>query len=383
MAELNFGLLNQQAPDQTFNFARGVAQSGQIQGQAIQNRNLAQQGQLQQQAGQMKLEEGQREAYMQKANIFGEAMSSISSLPEAQRPQAYGQIRQELLQNGIIDESKAPQAYDPQYVGMMTARYQQTKDALAKQQTRAQIAALGQKAAQENQSVFAKESEKKSAQNFAKIQDAAGKADERISRLDDTLNTLVDFQKSSLLGTGPVATLGGMSAYLSSDTELLDRKFKDLALRDMQDQFAGMSKAIDSDAERRFFTQTKGAITNRPETNANILLGAKSVALKAKAEAEAQQEFVNRYGTLNGYKSPIIGRLTAVVDKTGQMQLIPKEQMKVAKAQGFMDVDAYSKSLFSGKGKSMPGSAYAAPGAGMPDFNSMSEAEISKYLEGK
>lgn len=172
-------------------------------------------------------------------------------------------------------------------------------------------------------------------------------ADEKIGLIDDALTDLGKYSRGSWTGgTGPLATLGGKLAF-SDDTQSLNSKFKKLALKDMTQMFAGMSKAVDSEAERRAFEATQPSLANDDDVNAEILLGSKAIALKGQKELEAQKQYIAQHGRLDqNYESPIIGRTTAVVHpETGKMEIIPKDRAKDAMAQGYMPIDQYAKIL--------------------------------------
>jgi hypothetical protein len=204
----------------------------------------------------------------------------------------------------------------------------------------------------ESKSVYEKEEEKRNVEKYFTAKKAAENSSANDMKVDDTLDTFLNYSKGSFTGTGPIATLGGLTSYFSKDTENLDAKFKDLGLDKMVKTFAGMSKAVDSDAERRAFEKTVPSITNDDETNLQILLGAKSINLRNKIEAEAQRKYVEENGKLDsGYKSPLeTTPLTTVVNpKTGEMTLVPRKDKQKYNKMGLLDLDKYSKALLDGK----------------------------------
>ena len=95
------------------------------------------------------------------------------------------------------------------------------------------------------------------------------------------------YSKGSVTGTGPLATLGGLTKYASQDTEALNSAFKKISMDSLVKQFAGMSKAIDSDSERRAFEATQPSITQDDKTNLEILdrqiKAAESLVAKSRA----------------------------------------------------------------------------------------------------
>lgn len=85
---------------------------------------------MQQQQQQQQLDAGQIQAHLQKAQMFGQALKSVASLPPDQQPQAYAQTRNELVQNGIIKPQDAPEQHDPMFLNSMVQRYNQTASAI-------------------------------------------------------------------------------------------------------------------------------------------------------------------------------------------------------------------------------------------------------------
>ena len=192
---------------------------------------------------------------------------------------------------------------------------------------------------------------KKKAESFIKQQEKVDGVNDQIDLIDDALGTLTKFEESSMLGTGYAAELTTSNPIWNKDAQLVDRKLKALQLDTMRKMFAGMSKAIDSDAERKFFTQSQPSLGNDPETNFPLLLGMKSVALKQKAEVEAQKNYVESHNSLKGYQSPVVGHLTAVVDSNGEMHLVKKSRLKEVRKEGYRSIDEYGKFIAKGGNK--------------------------------
>lgn len=190
-----------------------------------------------------------------------------------------------------------------------------------------------------------------------KEQREIAKEDRKIRRdLDNAENTLTtqlkdlktiksDFEKyskGSLFGTGRLATLGGTTKMFSEKTEQLDSKFKKIALDEMVKMFAGMSKAVDSDAERRAFEATQPSIELHDTTNRRLLddkiKAAESLLKKTK---EAKQKY-DQFGTFD----PAVTREAAqttekvvVQNSKGQRFRLPKSQLQSAIAQGYTQVE--------------------------------------------
>lgn len=100
------------------------------------------------------------------------------------------------------------------------------------------------------------------------------------------------YSKGSLTGTGPLATLGGGTKYLSSGTQKLDSLFRTLSLDSMVKMFSGMSKAVDTNAERAAFEATQPSLSNDDNVNKMIL----DRQLKAaESLLRKQKEAIGRY----------------------------------------------------------------------------------------
>ncbi|GAG29221.1 unnamed protein product, partial [marine sediment metagenome] len=231
---------------------------------------------------------------------------------------------------------------------------------------------------------FRKTKSKKAIEGFQKEVDALPGLNTQIEDFDQTIGMIKGFEKSSFAGTGPLAQYGSSNPMVNPDAELLDRRFKKLQFKDMRIQFAGMSKAIDSDAERKFYAASQGNIGNRPETNIMLMLGGKSIAMKKQAETEAKMEWVEKHGSLEKYKSPVIGKVTTVVDKNGKMHLLDKKELTEAKKRGLMTIDQYSKVAIKDEGSGLIDEAYATnPEDVHIKVKAMSLEEKIRILEGR
>lgn len=196
---------------------------------------------------------------------------------------------------------------------------------------------------------------KKEAERFADSQTNIPRIGQNISKIDEAIKAQLDYKANSFGGTGALATVGGVKKYLSQDLEKLEAKFRDINLKNMVTTFSGMSKAVDSDAERRAWESTQPGIRLDDKTNLSIMVGQKSSLLKDKAVADAQNDWVKQNGGLRGFEqnNPILnGLVTTVVDRNGNMQLVPKESLKQYLQQGYMTNDDYVE-MISGDKKSM------------------------------
>lgn len=160
---------------------------------------------------------------------------------------------------------------------------------------------------------------------------AESAAEEQLKALEDAYSLFKKYSKNSITGTGPIATLGGVTKYLNSDTERLDSKLKNISLDSMIKMFAGMSKVVDSDAERRAFESTQPSIALDDETNRDIF-ETKIKAVKSLLEKtrKAKQKF-DKSGTFDNTETsksiPPIGSIITskgrkfrVIDEAGNLE---------------------------------------------------------------
>jgi hypothetical protein len=216
--------------------------------------------------------------------------------------------------------------------------------------------------------------------DYEKLQSSQPKIDEQLSGIDDAINAQIEYTKNTKYGTGPLASGYGLKGILDTDTANLKAKFNKLALKNLVTDFAGMSKAVDTDAERRAFESTQPSIKNDDRVNVSILLGGKSIALKNKAEAEAQKAYVENNGSLNGYASPIIGKVDTVVDKNGNMKLVPKNEKDQYLKSGYLGLDNYARTVVGEPIINKPTSIKPTSHA---DLEKMTPEQLRIYLNGK
>lgn len=191
---------------------------------------------------------------------------------------------------------------------------------------------------------FNKAIEKKSAGTFEKRLEGMSQLEKNLTAVDDALMAQSEYSRDSMMGgTGKIASWGGVKKYVDSDLQDLNAKLKIVNLKNMAENFAGMSKAVDSDAERRAWEGTQADIENDDPVNMEILLGQKSMLLKEKAETMAQKNYVEANGTLAGYESPVYGKVATAIAPSGELVLVEKSEMDKAMEQGFMGIDEFIK----------------------------------------
>ena len=147
-----------------------------------------------------------------------------------------------------------------------------------------------------------------------------------INELNTTKDMFDKYSKSNILGTGPIATLGGLTPKIMQGSEDLDAQFKKQNLDTMVKMFAGMSKAVDTNAERRAFESAQASMTNDDKTNARLIkekIDAANSMLQKQKDAVAKYD---RYGDFtqddvsqtNSRQEPVNQQLTTTPDEDAE-----------------------------------------------------------------
>jgi hypothetical protein len=82
------------------------------------------------------------EDYNQKISVVGNAMESLAGMKPEQRAVAYPEMRNRLQQAGMIDPNDSPEQYDDGWFQQSYSQFQNTKEYLERQKTKAEIAHL-------------------------------------------------------------------------------------------------------------------------------------------------------------------------------------------------------------------------------------------------
>ncbi|HNC59896.1 MAG TPA: hypothetical protein PLP33_31030 [Leptospiraceae bacterium] len=146
--------------------------------------------------------------------------------------------------------------------------------------------------------------------------------------------------------TGKFKTAFGTKAWVDKDLEQQQNLYKTIDIKNLSKMFSGMSRVIDSNAERSVFKLTQPDISNFKETNAMALLGIKSLNKKYLVDQNAKQAWIAENGNLINYVSPV-ENLTSVVTPNGQVELVPKQDVARYKNSGYLTIDEYAKTLSS------------------------------------
>lgn len=147
---------------------------------------------------------------------------------------------------------------------------------------------------------------KEQREELGKIEEAEMTAMDRLAALEDIERQYEQYQKNSIIGTGPVSNLLDVKKTLDPETNMLDAAFKGLNLDTMVKMFQGLARSIDSDAERRAFEAAQPSIYNHPEANRDIFrrkkealvsLIKKSLAARERLQERGSSEFASGEAT--------------------------------------------------------------------------------------
>lgn len=258
------------------------------------------------------------------------------------------------VKNKLADEART-RGLDLQEASLKSQIYdRKQKNVIARERIKSQ-SKTAQKVAGSKPTKFTDERQKAAGKAYVKAQETRPMVSNLSGLIDSAINAQIEYSLHAKAGTGPFATGMGLKKYFSQDTADLNALLKKLNLKNMIKTFAGMSKAIDTDGERMAWDGTQADISNDDRTNMKILLSQKSLILKNLTELDSKRDYVEKYETMDGYRSPILnGEFSSMMSPTGQMQLINKKEVKDKSLQGFMTVDEYANENARGKETSQP-----------------------------
>jgi len=157
--------------------------------------------------------------------------------------------------------------------------------------------------------------------------------DKQIDMVKKAAKMMQDSAKSGLTDTGP---LDQYLAPMGNQGQKLRQTFNEISLDKMTKMFAGMSKAIDSDAERKFFEQSQVSMGNYPEVNMGILKDTLKNLESLKAKSQGVLQSISKEGKRSedsAQESPSNDFVTMIAPN-GQTKNVRKEQVQKYLAKG-------------------------------------------------
>jgi len=114
-----------------------------------------------------------------------------------------------------------------------------------------------------------------------------------LQELDDVDAAMKQYGKEVMFGDGMGPFEGKIRSTLGFDaTNKMKATFNLVALNQMIQKFAGMSKAIDSETDKAFFDSTQLSLDNTKETNAEILRKMRKFAIKMRDIRKQKKEWI-------------------------------------------------------------------------------------------
>lgn len=168
------------------------------------------------------------------------------------------------------------------------------------------------------------------------------KIQQLIKQIDDAQKTFDQYSKKSMGGTGVLAQAKGYLGSMAPETQKLESKFNALGLDTLVKTFSGMSKAVDTDAERAYFQSTQPSLKNDDTVNKEILKGMKDRAVSMLNKYRDTKAMYNRDGSFNenptepkqeeAQKTPSVGPYGQEVERNGKTYIwnatVGKYQLK-------------------------------------------------------
>jgi len=114
--------------------------------------------------------------------------------------------------------------------------------------------------------------------------------------IDDAISKAKSYSKNNIAGTGAYAKLKGYTGALSPETQSLETSLQKLSLDQMVKQFSGMSKAIDTPAERAQFETTVPSLGMDDKLLMTELLNRKKAVQNAKRKIQEGLNSYDKYG---------------------------------------------------------------------------------------
>lgn len=115
-------------------------------------------------------------------------------------------------------------------------------------------------------------------------------------QIDDAMAAAKNYNSGYGPGTGVVAKMKTAAGSLSPETQALNTALNKLSLDQMVKQFSGMSKAIDTPAERAAFESTVPSVGMDNELLMQELMNRKNAAKKAKERIRSGAAQFDKYG---------------------------------------------------------------------------------------
>lgn len=132
---------------------------------------------------------------------------------------------------------------------------------------------------------------KENRKTFSDIMSGKQRAMETLAKLND-INRMLD--KGTVADTGPIDQL---STLVSSDAQILKQRMNEVSLNNMVTMFNGMSKAVDTESERKAFEATQLSMGHYAATNRDYIARQKAALQSTIKKAD---KAIYSYKNTNG-----------------------------------------------------------------------------------
>jgi len=272
-------------------------------------------------------------------------------------PENWGQKRSYLVQEGLLDEQDMSPVFDPQNQESLLNRSFSEGEAVANEFKRKgydlnvdkQKEAVRHNKATEGISKAAQFAKNKTAEmNARKAKDPGFeekeiikektkvRAENRKSRkqldkdyqtwdaleqqIDNAIKIATEYNSGLGPGSGAIAKTKSLFGGWSQDTQRLENSLQKLSLDQMVKQFAGMSKAIDTPAERAQFESTVPTIGMDDDVLMSELFLRKKAAASAKNRIKMGRNQYDKYGNFEGAEPELKNESEAYAQQQQQQQ---------------------------------------------------------------
>jgi hypothetical protein len=156
------------------------------------------------------------------------------------------------------------------------------------------------------------------------LEPAIATVDEQIKNVKDALNLI---NKSKVVGTGP---LDQYFAGATPEGQLLKKALGNISLDTLVQKFQGMSRAIDTETDRKFFQETQPSMGNFESTNKKMLndILTRLESVKAKSESKLQEIESEKQPQIEKAQKQQVSNLVRVKGPSGEEATMTEENAK-------------------------------------------------------
>lgn len=165
------------------------------------------------------------------------------------------------------------------------------------------------------------------------LEETLPELDKQEKNIKEAISAIKELKKNPIADTGP---LDQYVAGLTSEGQKARKALNKLSLDKMVKMFAGMSKAVDSDNERKAFEQAQPSMGQYPDVNLEELKKMLSAVQSLRSKSKDRLKSISKTGEV---KESVVSKevssgMVRVKSPNGKVKLIPREQLNAAIAAG-------------------------------------------------